>query len=702
MLNTVRDNRALRRLWATAAPALAVLAVQQAFFGVPAGIFVRGIVIGLLTAMVSVGMALIYRANRVLNFAQADLGFLPATLSVMLSVTRGVPWLLALLAGLAASIALGAVCELAIVRRFFRAPRLVLTVATLGLSQLLSFGGLLLPRAFGEKARSQRIEPPFDWTFQIDPIVFNANDVLTLVVAPLAIVGVGIFLQRTAVGVAIRAAADRADRASLLGVPVKGLHTIVWGVAGALAFTGIFLRAGVIGLPIGLGGLSFGLLLRSLAALMLGRMTHIPTIALSAVALGVLEMGVDWNGLPFMDQESPLLVEPVVAMVVVVALLLRRRDVTRLETDGVSTWLAADEVRPIPRELRRLPEVRLVTAGVLALTALFVLVLPHLLATNTSLKVSVIVIWSLIAASVMVVTGWAGQISLAQIAFYAVGAVAGGWLTKEQGLDLLLALPLAGIAGAVAAVLVGLPALRLKGLFLAVTTLGFGLAASNWLLNKRFFDFVPSGRIERPELLGRVSLDSATSYYYFVVAVTAVMFAMLLGVRRSRTGRVLIALRENERGVQAYGVSVVRAKITAFAISGFVAAVGGCLFVHHQQAYDESSYGPFLSIIAFTAAVIGGVGSLLGAVVGATYSQGSFYLLKDEWRLFASALGTLFVLLVLPGGLGSLLYKVRDAWLRNVANRHEIVVPSMVADLKVDPPPEPTLEQAAELVETQA
>ena len=115
---------------------------------------------------------------------------------------------------------------------------------------------------------------------------------------------------------AIRAAADRADRASLLGVPVKSLHTIVWAIAGVLAFLALFLRAGMIGLPIG-SALSLDFLLRALAALIIGRMTHLPTITGAAIALGVLEMGVDWNGV--FDQKSPLLIAPIIFLVAVVS-----------------------------------------------------------------------------------------------------------------------------------------------------------------------------------------------------------------------------------------------------------------------------------------------------------------------------------------------------------------------------------------------
>ena len=678
----------------TVGPVLAVLAVQLVLFPVPKGVFLRGIIIGLLTAMISVGMALVYRANRVLNFAQGDLGYVSASLAVMLIVSTGLPWLLAFGAGLASAAALGALAEILIIRRFFKSPRLVLMVATLGLSQLLAFAGLLLPRWFGNKIRSQRPDPPFklDWSFGHE--VFNANHLLVLIIAPAAMLAVWFFLQKTDVGVAIRAAADRSERASLLGVPVKGLHTIVWAIAGVLAFLSLFLRAGVVGLPIGSVGSSFDLLLRALAALMLGRMVSLPTIVGSSMAIGVLEMGVDWNG--FLGHKDPNLITPVIAVVAVAGLLLRRRDVSRLETDAASSWSASDEVRPVPPELRRVPEVKMVRWFGGALVAALVLLLPLWVSIDDSLKISAMFIYALVAASIVVVTGWAGQVSLAQIAFMAVGACVGAEATGTWHLDLSIALLVSGIAGMVAAVIVGLPALRMKGLFLAVSTLGFGLAASAYLLNPTFFSWIPDSRVARPALFGRINLDSTTAIYYFCLGVSVLMLLALQGIRHSRTGRVLLALRENERAVQAFGVSATRAKLTAFAISGFVAAVAGCLFVHHQQAYDKASFDPSLSILLFTAAVIGGLGSLTGGVLGAVWLRGGAWLLPSNWQFFSSSVGVLFVLLVIPGGLGTLVFKVRDLWLRWVAERNEILVPSMVADRRVEPPPTSPVVDAAE------
>ena len=138
------------------------------------------------------------------------------------------------------------------------------------------------------------------------------------IVIPLTVIALGLFLKVSAAGVAIRASADSADRASLLGVPVKRLQTVVWMVAALLAFIAIYLRAGLVGLPV-TSALSFGVLLRALAALLIGRLTNLVTIFTTALALGVLELGI------FRNAESPLLIDPILGAVIAVALLLRRR-----------------------------------------------------------------------------------------------------------------------------------------------------------------------------------------------------------------------------------------------------------------------------------------------------------------------------------------------------------------------------------------
>jgi branched-chain amino acid transport system permease protein len=699
-----KRSEGARRWAAVLAPALGILAVQLLFFGIPAGVFLFGLIIGLLNALVAVGMALIYRANRILNFAQSDLGTVPTVLVANLIVFTGLPYLLGLGIGLVAAVVLGVVVELLVIRRFFRSSRLILTVATIGLSQLLTAGSILLFAVWNETPRSHQLDVPFTFDFTVGNWVFHADDVVALIVAPLALVAIALFLRYTAVGIAVRASAERADRASLLGVPVQRLQTLVWAIAALLSFVGVFLRSSIIGLPV-VTALTFSGLLFALAALMLGRLTNLPAIAGAAIALGVLEQGVVWN-----NNRSPELVFPVVAGIVIVALLLRRRSTSRAETDGASTWQSADEVRPVPYELRRVGEVRAVTWVGGALVGLVLVTLPFWLhelfdrGDGDLRKATAVAIFAIITLSIVVLTGWAGQVSLGQMAFVAFGGAVGALATGTWNLDLGLAVLAAGIVGAVVAVLVGLPALRLRGLFLAVTTLAFALATDAWLLNPKHFGWVPrpTDRISRPRLFGAVDLTSEQNFFWLCLAALGLTLLAVRGVRRSRTGRVLLAQRENERGAQAYGVNLVRSKLTAFALSGFLAAVAGCLFVQLQQAYSPALFTPAESFNVFTSAVVGGLGSLAGGVLGALFMQGGKWFLPANWQLLPSAVGVLFVLMVLPGGLAGLVYRVRDLWLRSVARRHGVIVPSLVADVGPDEDPVERAEEIAEEAERAA
>ena len=302
-------------------PALGLLAVQLVFFPLPAGQWIRGLTLGLLVAMLAVGMALVYRANRVVNFAQADLGFVPTSLAVGLIVFSGLPYLFGFAIGLVASIALGAIVELAFVRRFAKASRLVLTVATIGITQLLAVCALLIPRMWDRNAASQRIPPPLDWKLTIGGstgTVLSANDIIAMIVAPAAMIGVVVFLGTTRLGTAIRGSAERSERALMLGIPVAWLSTLVWSIAAALSFLALFLRAGILGVPLG-AALSLQALVLALAALVIGRLSDLTTIIAAAVALGTLEYGVSWNA------TSPLLVNPIIGDAAAAARSARRR-----------------------------------------------------------------------------------------------------------------------------------------------------------------------------------------------------------------------------------------------------------------------------------------------------------------------------------------------------------------------------------------
>jgi branched-chain amino acid transport system permease protein len=647
------------------APAIGLIAVQLIWFGMPMGAWIRGVVLGLLIALLAVGMALVYRANHVINFAQANLGFVPTSLAVGLIVFSGLPYLFGFGVGMTAAIALGIAVELAFVRRFAKASRLVLTVATIGIGQLLAVLALLIPKMWGQNAASQRIPPPLDWKLTVGTFILSANDLIAIILAPATMVGVAIFLNRTRIGTAIRGSAERSDRALMLGIPVSWLSTLVWAIASGLSFMALFLRAGILGVPLG-SALSIIALVQALAALVIGRLRNLPTVATSAIALGVLESGVAWNA------SSPLLVAPVVGVAVLVALLLQRRQTDRADQDDGSSWSLADEIRALPPRVAHLPLVRLMRWGTGFLILAGLVAIPLLLRTDQIIKATAVAVFAIIGLSLVVLTGWAGQISLGQMSFVAIGAAVAGKCTLNWNVDMSLALIAGGAAGGVAAFIVGLPALRLRGLYLAVTTLIFALAVTSWFLNARFFGWIPTERLERPPLFGRISIDSPTRYYAYVIVVLGLTFVALRGIRHSRPGRAIVALRENEQAAQAYSISPVPVKLTAFTLSGSVAGVAGGLFVHLAQSFDLSSYGVTESINVFTASVVGGLGALFGGVLGAVFLRGSqWFITSPEWRLLSSAIGVLIVLLILPGGLAGLVIKVRDRLVALIIEREE-------------------------------
>ena len=638
-----------------------VLAIQLFFYGMPLGNWVRGGVLGLLNSMLAMGMALIYRANRVVNFAQGDLGSVPVAFGAALIIFSGWPYLAGLGIGVVVAVVLGVVVEMAIVRRFRTAPRLVLTVATLGISQLMVVLSILVPKQLWDNnLSSQRIPPPLDWKLTIGTFILNANDMIAMVVAPLAILGVAWFLGRSRIGLAVRASAERSDRAAMLGIPVARINTVVWAVAALLAFLALFLRSGITGVPLGYA-VGLPALLLALAALVIGRLERLPTIVAMAFALGILEQGVHWNA------QSPLLAYPIMAGIMFVVLLVQRSSSTRRDNDQTSSWRGAEEVRPLPAEVAANPWVATVRWTLLAAGAMAIVLLPIVLRVDYVIKASALISFAIIGMSLVVLTGWAGQISLGQMGIVGIGAAVSATCTTRWNVDLTIALAIGGLAGAVSAFAVGVPALRLRGLYLAVTTFAFSLAVQSWLLNDRFFGWFPRAdkRVDRLPLFGRIDVASPTQIYAYSVVVLLLVYLGVRGIRRSRTGRAIVAIRENERAAQSFSISAVRAKLTAFVISGTIAGIGGALFAHQNQTFVGNSYSTGESLNVFISAVIGGLGSLGGAFLGALYLRGTRWFINDEsWQLLSTGLGVLIVLLVLPGGIGGLWVKLRDVVFR--------------------------------------
>jgi branched-chain amino acid transport system permease protein len=450
----------------------------------------------------------------------------------------------------------------------------------------------------------------------------------------------------------------------MLGIPVGRLQSVTWVVAGTLSFVSLFFQAAILGLPL---DPTYGLtaLVTALAALALGNFTELPVIAASAIALGVLQQGVAWD-----EPSNPSLGLAVLAGVVFAAILVRQLFARRKDRTAEPTLALAGSARDLSAAARDLTEVK-VGAPALGLVAFAAAcTLPLWMGPGELIRASSLVVLAIVGCSIVVLTGWSGQVSLGQMSFAAVGATVGAVAVLDWHWDLSLALLLAGAAAAVAAVVVGIPTLRLDGMFAAVTTLAFALAASGYLLVRAEFSWIPQTQVGVPYLFG-AAVTSQSAVFELCLGVLILVLAALHGLRHSRTGRVLRALPSNQRAASGYGVRVVRAKLTAFALSGFIAGLAGCLLLVVNQSYQEASFLVPASLIVFTSTAVGGLGSALGAVLGAAIVEGSTVFLPPSWQLFPSALGVLIVLILFPRGLSGLVEDLRDYAVTALIRRHD-------------------------------
>lgn len=642
---------------------VALLSAQAVLWPAPSGVYLMGLILGLLGALVATGMVLIYRTNRIINFAQSALGLVPTVFAVELIVYSQVGYSVAALAGLALAALAGTAISGGIIRRFAHSSRLVLTAATIGLAQLCLGISIFLPELWGHATKAEDIAAPWTWEFAVDPLVFRAEHLLALVVAPISLAAVAYVLLRTRLGAAVRASADSSDRAALLGIPVQRLNMIIWAGASMLSFVGMFLRVSMVGLPPATLE-SQTALLAALAALTLGRFTRLGAVALVAVVLGVLEQAVVWN-----HPENPQVFAVVLAVLTLVAMIAHSEPATRLARDLTSSWKVLDEPRPLPAAVRTQGLVHILRTGVPVVALAIAVALPSLLGPGELLKASTVLILAIVGTSLVVLIGWAGQVSLGQMGFVAVGAAVGAVCTSTLHWDLAPTLALSGGAAAAAALLVGLPALRVRGMFLAVTTLAFSVATSAYLLNPRYADWIPEGRVERPTLLWRFDLDDQAAMYWTCLGAFAVAYLVVRVIRASRTGRVMVAQRDSETAAESFGISTPGVRLGAFAISGTLAGIAGCLLTHLIQSYPEQLVTPEEGIAVFSATIVGGIASPAGGLVGSLVFNASDWFLAGPLRYISTAVGVLVVLLVMPSGVSGTALGLRDRVLRRLFDR---------------------------------
>lgn len=659
--------------------------------------FPGGLVTGAVYALLAMGLVLIYKATRIPNFAYGGMAtflaffhfdivngrtynfnfnalfvHINAHPTVDLSFWSAVPVTLAVAA------LLGWAIERFAIRPFARASTVTLTVVTLGLGLLLS-------------AVTQQLFGANDLIVSSDNAIFSRNPAFSLAGVNVSYERAGVigivalfalatfaFFRFTSTGLAIRASATDPDVASLLGVSSKRLAIVSW-VGGSMAagIAGVALASLVVSSNPNLLTL---LSIKGFAAAIVGGLVSFPIAAFAGFAIGLGEelarhylLGNNAS----LFQGAP---EVLTLGAVIITLAARPKWIFRglrddedsglLSRQGATDSKLARVIDPVEayRAFRAAVSTggvlgrfgKVITIGVPVALGVFALIFPALpLPSFWTLPANFALIYLLIVLSFVVLVGWLGQISVAQGAFLAVGGA--GVAICANNLGLPFPLPIIGgvVLSIPVSILVGLPALRLRGLHLAVATLAFGLAAERAILPR----FNASNRVVMP-----ASLDSDAARYYVILAVTAFAFVVAWRISVSRVGRSFYAIRDSETVAAAYGIRPVRVKLTGFVVSGAISALAGGLLTY-QLGGVNSQYGSvFFGITWLTYAVVAGIGSLGGPVIAALLfglypelTKGAVKATSISFmpQIIASAM-LLVIMMINPGGLASMTRFIRS------------------------------------------
>ena len=613
-------------------------------------IVLQGLVFGVANGLLAAGIVLIYMSNRSISLAQGELGAFAVALMFTLTNRAHFPYAAALACCLAATAALGALIELTVIRRLFSSPRLIVLIATIGVSQIITAAraGLPKPKTQGGTDVVFGGAATFPVPFHLDPIsfgrvVFHTGDILVLVVGPIVAGALFAFLRWSPYGIALRASAENAQRARLLGIPVRRVSTLAWVLAALLSAVAAILLAPVVGYSSD-PAVGLSLLFRGLAAATIAGLSSVGVAFGVGLALGVADQCIYvWTG------QSGL--TDLVLFVAVVGVLLTRKDVLRQASSAAESAPDTGEpIRPLAAAIARhrtWDNLRFL-AQCLGVGA--VVLLPMFLSDHNTYFVAATVLLITTTVSATILTGWAGQLSLGQWAVAGLGGLVGVRSYAVLGVPFWLAFVVAVVVGGVAAALVGLPALRLQGVNLAVVTLAFAVTCTSWLFQQDWIK--PGQNLSLPTYM-------STNVQYacaFVLLLVVLVVARLID--GAQLGRSIRAVKENPVQASSMGISVVRTKLTAYAITGMMAGAAGFLFVDAIGSGDPSSFPPVNSLALLAAAVIGGLGSLSGAVIGGTYIFAVQYFAAQVFpeqaaviSLLSTGVGLLFLLLFLPGGL---------------------------------------------------
>lgn len=599
---------------------------------------VNGLVVGNIYALLAVGLALIFGVSHLINFAHGSVYTVGAFIGWFAITHLHAPLWATIALVIAGSALLGMGIERVGLRPLANAPRIAPLLATIGLSYVIDQAVQLLagpdPRALPS--------PLPDWRLTLGGGSIGALDVLIAALGLASAAVLFVFLRYTRLGWAARATAQDRDAARQMGVSTHAVNQAVFAIASALG--------GLSGLLVGMyynnisPAMSFQATLKGVVAVVIGGVGNVPGAIAGSLLLGLTESyGVALFGTPYRN---------LFAFLLLVGVLVWR-------PNGLFAGLFAHKPAPPPEPLtgtfiapsRPLKVPRWVWPVAIAVLAVVPLtgVSPYVVQVLTNAW-----LYALLALSLTLVAGTAGQISLGHAGLLAIGAYASALLAINAHVPVLLAVLLAGVVTAALATLLVLPAFRLRGPYVSIATLGIGEIIALVILNWESVTRGPIGVAGIPPLAaGDFALDSAAAFYWVGLAAVVALGLLQRRLLGTHLGRTLRAIREDDVAARAYGVSPARYKALAFGVGGFLAGVAGALTAHLYSYINHETFGSPISILALTMVILGGLGSVAGAVIGAVALVGlpELFRVTAEYRILIVGLTLLLLVRFCPQGL---------------------------------------------------
>ena len=535
-------------------------------------------------------------------------------------------------------------------RPLYRAPALAKVVASIGLVIVFT---ALIERRFEDNA-GLRVDPilPREPVTIMDGVTVPRDGLWLVFVVLLMAGAVWLASRYTRLGLATKAAAGNEKGAILLGYSPQLLAQASFVLASLIGAIAVILASPMIQLSSGV--FTFGYLIPALGAALIGAFTKVWPTVLTGLAIGLVQssftkMQTDFSWFPqYGAREGLPFLVIIVAMVFLGERLPDRGSVGQFKMSAIP-----------PAKVTPLAVLLPVGAAVIGLIVLDPLWRGAIMTSTIA---------TVLALSLVLLSGFGGQPSLAQMAFAGVAGFSLSKLAMQWDIPFPIAPILASLIAMVFGVLVGIPALRVRGTNLAIITLAGAVAISEFIFkDPKFVGDASTGgaKVPNPKLggwdLGLILGDNPSRPVFgiLLVAIALVLAIAVANIRKSASGRRMLATRSNERAANASGVNIARVKLEVFAASAFIAGVGGCMIAYRFGSVSDASFGAVASLTALAVAYLGGITCVSGAVTsGISAAAGvSFYLLGTvtgvfgQWEVFIGGIFLILTAILNPDGI---------------------------------------------------